>query len=872
MIGKVGRGQKIGGLLVYLLGEGEHNEHENRHVIAGSPTVMREAWLATFDGPGDKKASRDVALAIAHEIDIPRRLYGTQSRMRAKPVAAGARGPRSDVVERAAKGEPSEMRDAPVWHCILSLEVGETLDDETWSKLVGEFMDEMGFSASSDAKRAQARWAAVGHGPSGKRDSPERKEHVHIAASLVREDGSKVSTYDYGPGKAKGDWPRVQEVVNLLEHRYGLRVLASREQGGALSGNSRAEIERAKRDQAPETERERLRRMVRAAAVSADSETAFVRELRDAGISVVPRWAAGGKTAVVGYKVRLRHGNTEAGPWLGGGTLAKDLNLTALREQQWDDSPQSRAAAVAAWATPKTTTGTGERVARGLDDAELWQQASRQFGQWHERLGQIPHTDRARWAWVAGQAAGVFAAWSERLEGEQPGAFAAAAAELTRSAQLPKGEAHYRPTSAEKHIGEIAQVLLSAGSTRSESSRPGQGDVTTAVAAAVLAAMLLLLIAAIAIALEIVRAHRTRGELARAVVVQGVVDTNLEPLRQTWVPQVSEWREREAAVNLAAEPHIEPRRERATAPQSKPWESSKAAAAARGPLTPPSKTTRKKRVLYTEMTVEQRQLERGSLSWKAGSARFDVKPKMWGDEDLVAELDERRTEIELLKADLQRRRVEGDRVRQAKIDNTELVRRAGLIEPAMEVEQDADAVVREERQLRARRVQLRDQLDNTPRHKMIARQKLTTEIGKAEEQLREIAPETAAARAAANVAAESTGTPRHAWDETIREADPRRQKARLGTAEELDRREFAEDRAYLAHLERDFDKFDSERTRRGTLTAAQRVAEQQARARGQEPGKKPTKGPEKPGTPAPDYNPGITPPTYGKKRDNGLGL
>ncbi|MFI6225321.1 relaxase/mobilization nuclease domain-containing protein [Nocardia salmonicida] len=870
MIAKIGRGQKLGGLFVYLLGEGEHNEHEHRHLIAGSPSVMRADWMVDFHGPEAKRAARDVALEISREIDLPRKLYGTAVRMKAKPVAVGAQGRGVDVIERPGKGEAGVLRDAPNWHCVLAAMPGEELSDEVWADITHTFMDEMGFSATPDAKRAQARWGAVRHGRSG--EHGDGQDHVHIAASLVREDGSKVSTYDYGPGKAKGDWKRAEEVCVLIEQQYGLKVRASRKEGGELSANSRAEIERMARDQGAETERERLRRMVRAAAVSADSETAFVRELRDAGISVVPRWAAGGKTDVVGYKVRLRHGNTEAGPWLGGGTLAKDLNLNALREQQWEDSPESRAAAVAAWMSPKA--GTADRARRGLDEAELWQQAATQFGQWHQHLGQIPRTDRARWAWAAGQAAGVFAAWSEKLEGEQPGALAAAAQELTRSAQLPKGERRYRPSSTEKHLGDLAKLLMSGGSTRAE-SRGRDADVTAAVSAAVLAALLLLLLAAIAILLEVARAHRVRGELGRAVALEGVSTTRLSPLSKRWEIQIDERRGQEDrdTLDIGVTPTPEQRTDITAAKAPKTSKLSemlnKAASAASAPLTPPSasnarKPVRPRRVFYSEMTAEQKTLMRVKATTDAQFAFRDLNVRALSDEDLALELAERKAEFDLLVRDLDDRKIEGPRTRQAMADNAELARKAEAIEPALQADQAASELARAEKYLGAELAKLDTAIEETPRRKLLARKALQDRADRAEAELAEVRPQAEQARVEAEAAAKATGSPQHEWNEILRESTPARERHRLEKAKEHDRNEFVEDRSYLSDLQRTLDRVEAEAQRRTGLTPEQRAADQRrARTAPKAPKKSTETGYKMP------YQP---PPDLGRGRDSGPSL
>lgn len=542
MIPKIFRGQKLSGLMVYLLGEGEHNEHRHRHVVAGSPSVMQAEWLRDFDGPQDKRASRDAAIAIAHEMDLPRQLHGTQARMRAKVGSGvGGRGAGTDVVVPAAKGEKGVMRNAPVWHCVIALNPGEELSDEKWGELANEFMTRMGFNGSGDGSVEPARWAAVRHGRSG--EDGKGQDHIHIAASLIREDGSKVSTYDYGPGKRKGDRLRAQDVAGELEREFGLKVLPSREEGGGHSGNSRAEIERAARIGAPETERERLRRVVRAAATAKDTEADFVRALREAGISVAPRWAAGGRTEAAGYKVRWRRDGGEVGPWVGGGKLDHDLTLTALREQQWADSPEARAEAATAWRGGQSQRSDARRSGPDLEDPQIWRAVAAEIGEWRRTLEAVPAGDRAQWAWAAGQASGVFAAFSEALEGDRPGVFAAAAKELARSAQVQYASQRYQPRASGRAafgggtrtgLGAAAAILfdeaIRPGGSRMR--RAGSGEATE-LAALALALLLALLVIAIAIAAQIATAHRARGQVLRAVVVDQSL-RGLDPVRRAW--------------------------------------------------------------------------------------------------------------------------------------------------------------------------------------------------------------------------------------------------------------------------------------------------------------------------------------------------
>src|SRR5437870_5647862 len=88
-----------------------------------------------------------------------------------------------------------------------------------------------------------------------------------------------------------------------------------------------------------------LERAVRAAAVASSDEAEFVRRLRDANLTVRPRFGAGGSDAVVGYSVGVRGDNIV---WYGGGRLSPDLTLPKLRAL-WGSDEQTQRAAVAEW-------------------------------------------------------------------------------------------------------------------------------------------------------------------------------------------------------------------------------------------------------------------------------------------------------------------------------------------------------------------------------------------------------------------------------------------------------------------------------------------------------------------------------------------
>lgn len=283
MIPKISKGSDFGGLVRYLAGPGKSNEHTAQHVMGGSL--------------GYTSGALDQAMVAQ--------------------VSADLRAPSLAFPDAAGK--------ADVWHCSLSLAASEgALSDAKWQAIAGDFMRGMGFE---DPAKAGVRWVAVRHGLSS-----AGNDHVHIAANLVREDGSRVDTFR--------DWPRAQAMCNQLEHQHGLEVLASREAGTGRPGVSRAELERsAATGRAPD--RAELELAVRRAAGASRGEAEFVRRLRADGLELRPRVdQATGK--VTGYAV-ARSG----GPWFGGGKLSRDLTLPRLRSA-WGVQP----AAAAVWESP----------------------------------------------------------------------------------------------------------------------------------------------------------------------------------------------------------------------------------------------------------------------------------------------------------------------------------------------------------------------------------------------------------------------------------------------------------------------------------------------------------------------------------------
>lgn len=450
------RGDRMSGLLVYLAGPGRANEHTEPHLVAGDSAVM--TW---FDGD---VLDRAAALELARQLDQPRRAFGVE-------VAGGS-----------------------VWHCSLSLRAQEgLLTDERWAAIAGDFVEAMGFTDADG--RAACRWVAVRHGV-----STAGNDHVHLAVSLVREDGTKANVWN--------DQPRAQRIAGELERKYGLEVLESRAVGRGGRGFTAAEHGIAARAGADEVARASLARSVRGCAAAAADEGEFVRRCRRAGMLVRPRYATGRDDVVAGYSVAQRPAGGGRPVWFGGGHLARDLSLPRLRAG-WPDTPQAAAAAVAEW----RAGGRNRRVvAPGREavdpDPQLWAQHTTEVAALRERLRSVPVQDRATWAHVAHETAGAFAAWSTRVEAT-PGPLAATSDALARSAQL---RAHQvRPRKARMPSTAGAALLLASA------AHAGRGTVAEAA--------LLVQLADTVKALH--DAHQAVGEARRAAEIAAAVRTQL---------------------------------------------------------------------------------------------------------------------------------------------------------------------------------------------------------------------------------------------------------------------------------------------------------------------------------------------------------
>lgn len=417
MIPNVVRGERMSGLMMYLVGPGKTNEHTEPHLIAGDPALL--AWH------DDAELDREAALGIARHLERPRSAYGVN------------------------------VNGGHVWHCSLSIGPEEgLLTDEKWQDIANDFVHAMGFD-DHEGTKSPCRWVAVRHGV-----SKNGNDHIHLAVNLVREDGTKASIHN--------DFRRSQSAARALEVKYGLEQLESVKAERSTRGYDPAERESVARRRAKakyerqhtegeqpgswenltkgekaahvaaelsETQpRHELALKVRAAAAASESEAEFVRRLRRSGCILRPRFAENRTDVITGYSVAERPHYGERPVWYGGLHLGRDLSLPRLRGD-WPDTPGGATEAAAEW----NAAMRGRRVVHAGREAqeitpEAWEQQSTQLGELIDRLNAVDVNDRDTWATVARQAAGALAAWSNATE-DTPGDLAAASEALSRSAQ-----------------------------------------------------------------------------------------------------------------------------------------------------------------------------------------------------------------------------------------------------------------------------------------------------------------------------------------------------------------------------------------------------------------------------------------------------
>ncbi|MGW7423573.1 relaxase/mobilization nuclease domain-containing protein [Streptomyces sp. NPDC054813] len=268
------RGQRTLGLLYYLYGPGKFEEHIDPHLVA--------SWDNNAPDPG-----RDESATL-------------------KQLQQLLDQPLENI-------EESERPRKHVWHLsVRNAAEDRILTDEEWGDIARRMVAAAGIDDPEQG--AGCRWAAVRHAD----------DHIHIVATLVREDGYKPDL-DH-------DAARVQAQARALEEEMGLRRL-NKGDGTAAKRPTSAERHKAERQGRGRTAREELRETVRRAVAGATSEEEFFDRLAAAGLLIRKRIAPSGD--LLGYKVALPEDrNAQDEPvFYPGARLAPDLSLPRIRER-----------------------------------------------------------------------------------------------------------------------------------------------------------------------------------------------------------------------------------------------------------------------------------------------------------------------------------------------------------------------------------------------------------------------------------------------------------------------------------------------------------------------------------------------------------
>jgi len=202
----------------------------------------------------------------------------------------------------------------PVWHCSIHNHPSDPiLTDHQWKHIATELAAATGLAPHGDL--SAARWIGIRHAES----------HIHLVATLARQDRRAVWLWqDYRSSQAR---------CRELEQHYGLHRV-----GGRRSGERHptpAELNKTTRQRRDEVPRDRLRRLVHAAADQASDEQDFLDRVRTNGLLVRPRAGTTRPNQHAGYAVALPDEHNAAGDpiWYSGSTLAADLGLPTLRRR-----------------------------------------------------------------------------------------------------------------------------------------------------------------------------------------------------------------------------------------------------------------------------------------------------------------------------------------------------------------------------------------------------------------------------------------------------------------------------------------------------------------------------------------------------------
>ncbi|MFB7643074.1 mobilization protein [Streptomyces sp. NPDC056084] len=272
----------------YLFGKGRANEHIDPHLVA--------SWNGFAPDPGRSRHRdpRDAMTQLVTQLDQP-------------VVMLGDRAPKDTV-----------------WHCpVRAAPEDPVLTDAQWADIAHRIVAAAGIAPDGDNEAC--RWVAVRHAD----------DHIHIAATLVRQDGRRP--------KRGYDQRAVQKEARKIEIDYGLRRLKPGDGTGAKRPTCKEHF-KAKRLGQDVATRDVLRLRVRRAVAAASDEAEFFALLEVTGVTV--RLKLGPSGDALGCNFALPEDTNGVGEpvFYAGSTLAPDLSLPKIRKSLTASSPEPAAA------------------------------------------------------------------------------------------------------------------------------------------------------------------------------------------------------------------------------------------------------------------------------------------------------------------------------------------------------------------------------------------------------------------------------------------------------------------------------------------------------------------------------------------------
>ncbi|MFE2763351.1 relaxase/mobilization nuclease domain-containing protein [Streptomyces halstedii] len=277
-------GSNTRGLLAYLYGPGRHDEHLDPHLVTA---------FAMLGMPNPGRDEHATLTELGHYLDEPVRL---RNREFGKPVTDH------------------------VWHCpVRAAPEDRYLSDTEWGEIAQRIVQAAGIAPEGDD--LACRWIAVRHAD----------DHIHILATIVREDGRRPKLHDSGI--------RVGDACREIEKDYGLRRLKKGDRTGTRR-STQAEMHKADRLGWEQTSREWLQDRIRAAIPHATGTEELLAYLEAGDILVKRRRGPSGD--LLGYAVGRPGDLNKDGEQIyhPGGKIAPDLSLPKLKARLETSTPE----------------------------------------------------------------------------------------------------------------------------------------------------------------------------------------------------------------------------------------------------------------------------------------------------------------------------------------------------------------------------------------------------------------------------------------------------------------------------------------------------------------------------------------------------